>query len=489
MKESIVSSALRQTIRRLRGFLRVGILSLLVTIGLFQPTPAHAQWVVIDPTEIADDLAQWAKEAIQWITQNSILSGGFNEVTNAVQILFEGNTSVSQGNTNSRNDNERLAHNTAVTSKISADAAQPANGKACTEAVTGQNRQGLGDAVASAIYSSVSWIRSIGTGPKADNSSPAAAAANICSRMGNSFSFIDPSIYGSLISQIKCPNASYTPPTPNPYANMDESIASVVVPMQYPIPASVTVSSDNHMNFSGAQPSSVPVEDEVRFVAAWKFCEHLQTHDGTPIYGSTLTIKALQQMDENDTHTAKGSTAASVCMRELLYRTACPSAAQSAFASVGAGDNCYQRQHDACHRLKDPLTSNGLGISKTGDAQADKALADCDTYGLSNAMFDKIMSSKDFDLTQVANKAGAISPEELEKEQHAAQDRIRSFDDMMHKRTAMLIDAIGVSVQEQMNARLEKQNDEIAEQTRLLEEQNKLLTQIISKDHPLLAGR
>lgn len=187
--------------------------------------------------------------------------------------------------------------------------------------------------------------------------------------------------------------------TPNPYENADLLLSSVIGHMQYPIPANVTENQQTHLlDFSKAvaTPDS-PWKDEVRFVAAYSFCQRLAPLTPTAPHGTAaLTTSDIQALADHNNVVAARSAAMEMCMAAVTYRMACP-ANNSNATMVGGGMDCHTAQVAMCNYLKKPAGKGGMGITSLsidGKSEADNALADCDTVGLSSAMYDKILAHR-----------------------------------------------------------------------------------------------
>ena len=279
------------------------------------------------------------------------------------------------------------------------------------------------------------------------------------------------------------------------YQGANLMMSSVKSHLQYPIPAGMKRDAEGYISFQNIQANpGATYQDEASFVAAWNVCQIMVSNDQTPIFGATVTADAIAKILNSDRHEMLSMTGLTECQKNLLYRTGCPAASKSAVA--GAGEDCYTRQLTACHFLKNPVAQDGLAITHVGDPEADNALKDCETWGLSPAMYDKIMASKDMDTGHVVAQAASMSPAEVEKVQAAANEKRAAFDQSLTARDTALFAAMSVTIQEQINWKLNRQNEQFAEQTRILAEQtklltqqNKLLTQILAKEQPVLADR
>lgn len=185
------------------------------------------------------------------------------------------------------------------------------------------------------------------------------------------------------------------------YADADIQIARLLKPLQYPMPITDHVHynpDDGHFSFPNATGK------EIDFAAAYKFCDHLAPVLPTPTHGGSrkITIDDIQSMNADRAAAAMKSAAVSECFDALAYRTACPQRASSAL-KIGTTATCYGDQVAVCQRLKGPADRDvaskasprvltGMNIDGIGDPEADAALANCETDGLSQAMQEKIMA-------------------------------------------------------------------------------------------------
>ncbi len=195
---------------------------------------------------------------------------------------------------------------------------------------------------------------------------------------------------------------TFTAPThaDDTYADADLLLSSVLNHMQYPIPAArIAETSDHYLNFKDAVPTpATPWKDEVRYVAAYSFCQRLVPKFPAPPHTSTTqeTTADIVALTDNMNNVAARSAALEECLAAVSYRTACP-ANNPNIAAVGATPSCHDMQARMCNYLKKPPGAGGLGIDRItpdGSDEADKALIDCDQWGLSPAMYDKILAHR-----------------------------------------------------------------------------------------------
>lgn len=188
----------------------------------------------------------------------------------------------------------------------------------------------------------------------------------------------------------------------NPYANADLMLSSVLNHYQYPLPANITENQNTHLlDFTNAQPDPKRFwRDEVRYVAAFSFCQRLTPMLPTPPHGSSLSSSDIQALADSKNNIAARSAALEECMAAVSYRTACPannSTLQIVNGGGTTGMDCHKTQAAMCHFLKDDQSNGGMGITRvtiSGNGEEDNALADCDEIGLSPAMYDRIFSHR-----------------------------------------------------------------------------------------------
>jgi len=410
---------------------------------------ANAYELVDDP--VADGILS-GLVALQGLLQQDIKQIG-DEISNQTSIKFQGDTLLHQGNANAINMNTQQVAAQQAAALITARTLLPAQSTAAVTAQALQARAKALSAVKGAIRAFSQLGTQKGTGVSANEAAPAASGSDLCGFMGNGWTFLDNARYGDLASKIKCSSGGGSPSNNNIYVNAETMISSVVGPLQYPIPQNVTITPDKHILFNNAvaTPNST-WKDEVRFVAAWKFCEQ-QIVTTTPVVGTnrnltTNDITAIMA-DIHNAATSPGTDAFQTCIASIAYRTACPQ--NSAFSqSGGDGASCYSKQKDMCHALKDPISiqpgvEKGLGIDTIGDDEADSALKDCDNSGLSVAMFDKIMSHKCANYNTVSalgSSTGGIGAD-VDKAMASCPGLQQAFDQKLLVEEQTLREAIG----------------------------------------------
>lgn len=201
------------------------------------------------------------------------------------------------------------------------------------------------------------------------------------------------------------------------YHNADILISSVLDYLQYPIPLKSHLDElpDHRISFKGVVPgaSSTPIDDEVRFAAAWRFCEHLVPAWPSPPYAKEnerkLTVTDIESIQARRSGMALMSVAMQECFAAVSYRTGCPRDSSDNFKTFGQGDSCYKKQKEMCDFLKNPDITKGLGIKSIDNGgPADYALDKCDQYGLSLAMYEKIFAYRCNDAAYVGNVLSRI---------------------------------------------------------------------------------
>lgn len=210
------------------------------------------------------------------------------------------------------------------------------------------------------------------------------------------------------------------------YDNADISISSLWDYLQYPVPASGHMKElpDHSISFEGTTKGSngaaVAVDDEWRFEAAWRFCEHFRPRWPPPPFNPTAP-EDLAAYEENRSYRAMMSVGMDECIQALSERTGCPAASKSSFKMVGQSEDCYTQQKAACDKLKNPDPEKGYGIVSIGDPEADFALKNCDTYGLSVAMYNKINAYRCNDMAYIGNVLPRIFGGDTAAVEHAVQ--------------------------------------------------------------------
>jgi len=267
--------------------------------------------------------------------------------------------------------------------------------------------------------------------------------------------------------------------------------------LQFEMPSvAPKLTPDGYVMFKGVSaPSPTSANygiymDPVYFIAAFKFCEYLTPRKPTPFYGSTLTSEAIKSMANEMTGDAIAGVASAKCFQEVAYRTACPKNGSSSLTLGGTGGtNCNSQQAAMCHHLKDAIP-DGLGISDIGDPEAKLALAQCDTYGLSTAMFDKIYANKLHDSNYAANLPAAVGGDIGKAEDLINMDKSgMDFHNMIEQRLSTLVAAIDVKATYDNGLKIDKQNQMLAEQNELLKTQVNKLAVLLTHESPVVANK
>jgi hypothetical protein len=121
-----------------------------------------------------------------------------------------------------------------------------------------------------------------------------------------------------------------------------------------------------------------------------------------------------------------------VCIQNIAYRTACPA---GSLKSTG-GVDCHDVQVKMCKSLKTATADagaggdSGLGIDSINDPEADNALKNCDTNGLSVAMFDKIEANKCANYSRTAGLGNATNGHADQSDERASRcgSEVHAFD-------------------------------------------------------------
>jgi hypothetical protein len=229
----------------------------------------------------------------------------------------------------------------------------------------------------------------------------------------------------------------------NPYADADVLLSSVLDHMQYPLPQNVATSAGNHLVFTSPKIDTAhPTSDQVRYIAAYRYCEHLIPVFPSPTFNTkNPTLADMQSFYSDRNESALKSAAMEECFKAMSERTSCPSASASSFTLAGQSQNCFTMQKTMCHFLKDKPPA-GLGIDGIGDQEADWALQNCDTDGLSPFMYDKISAHRCDNAAYMQNLATVLdSAAEVEKASQFECNALRdAFDAKLDReRERMLI--------------------------------------------------
>lgn len=503
----------------------------LVLAGVLSFFPGHeakAQWITFDPTTLAQDVIQWAKDAAQWVVQNynavqnNMLTAGNGNITNnASMISTKALIDAHATDTNTTTEGMMTAANGGIQAKLSGDTTTSPNS---TYGATMMLQQALADAksIAEAAGAFAASAARQGTGAYADLGSTAAQVRGICSRAGQGWSFYDPVSYQGTVDQITCSTAGgskITLDSNSPYINLDQSENTVIKYPQYPLPQATSFSRDNFVTFTGvtANPGKT-YADPVYFVASYNYCAGLISLSKTPPSTANPTGMRPEVLAEiaaknTDQDSRKGNSSATACFEQLLLHTACPNAANC--ANLSGGPSLYDMQQRLCSLLTTsaPITDpaadrssgsgqvgvSGLGIDRVGKRQLDNALAGCQQGGLSVAAAEEIFArrySSPKHASLLAGDTGGDAKSHIDIIQNKGPAAVTAYETEHELEINNFYNKLNLDVQHNIQANLEKQNQQLAmqnkeltQQTELLVKQTQLLTQLLSHERPVVAGR
>jgi hypothetical protein len=417
----------------------------MIFLGLFcviamTPKPAEAQYVVTVVSNPADQ-TNWLTQLANDTKDIAVLGDIFSFLANNVAPLISaGNGSIIGGlqvmTTGIFNASQAIMDNTRFTAQITfaaqraaASTLSPLTGVCAANyrAMAYDKAQNARMAIQHAAEVQ-EVLKNKGVGA---NNGPVLSAermADVCA-----LGFVTANEYGSLPQQLgNC--------TPDPlYPDADELESSLFGNfLQFPVPKSIIVTADQNIFFAlkqippgarvlpngGGSPnptdSSGGVAGEKDFIAAYKYCMSLPAQTPTPVYssGSTpATLSAIENMDADRRNAAQGAGARAACLGALWFRTACPANSQDNFKALsGSSDNCHNNQVALCNSLRNcpnagvtqpaapgspPAPPCTNAFVNPGDSQPvpgmgitdNPYLKDCDTNGLSQAMYESIESN------------------------------------------------------------------------------------------------
>jgi hypothetical protein len=252
---------------------------------------------------------------------------------------------------------------------------------------------------------------------------------------------------------------SYAQPQPcaqatdSQYYNADQNLDVLFKHPQIIFVPSTNVTVDNFRSWSNATPCpNNPWADPVLFAAAQSYINHVAPSLKNPFQGlsnnnGALSLDALIQLDTYSTANSSVATLRKELTYELYRRVACP-AGVTLHPIGAAGPDCHTLQVNECHLLKDKLsdpssgtaTSNyGHAINKTGRAEVDGALADCDQNGLSLQAAEEAWAHRCGDSNHTAAAAGTKqSMAEHEKDIATCIKEAEEYDARVEQRKAFL---------------------------------------------------
>jgi hypothetical protein len=421
-----------------------------------RPQSARADWpdfVLIGVTEaknIADSIWQGFM-GIQAVLLQNTVSGVGNQMATATEISTKGIIQVSQNNQNAGHQNQINTALMQTNAGIGAEAVLGSTSVACTIAAAGQANNGTSAAAAGAAETLGTLGGRIGTGASANETAPAASAERICGLVGNGWTLFDPSSgLANVAKSLNCTGASGISSNTKYYPSDIDSVAGTNPDhLQFPIPKNMTPTADGHVMFKDATANyDTPWKDEVRFIAAFKFCERLRGVVHAPTFnGSTLKDSDLEAIESYLSESSDASTPYKACLKELTYRMACPTGS----ALVGSTIDCHKQQVEACHLLKDPIKAVGNAGSGTGQGvgtlsypAADQALASCDDNGLSQAMIEYINAHKCQSYNNVSNLGATIGKaSDIEQSQARCDMTINQYDEKMEQHYEHIREVLG----------------------------------------------
>ena len=401
-----------------RRFVVIAVISVFLSTAV--PAPARANcyddfWESFFFCFDLGKLASWIAQAAIWLADEASAAAMYLEkqleaqmkvVTPIVSQTLESNIKVSgkQGVL----DAKRRALEADESGNAAADSLYPTEGQACVLTHAGQEAAVAASVTDQAVTDLSDISAGRGSGPNADTSSPAYVATEVNDRC--KLGFIDTNVngtYGVLPSNLGCTDLTALDPSYARYIDADTRMSSVIEPLQYPLPNIAHVNAntpDGHLSFVGPGGVTVtPTEtapglgSELDYAAAYKYCENLQPvlpsptkNSGTPTTADVLSIR------EDRKAVSLRTAAAEECFRALAYRTSCPAGAKTSLQDgSGSGANCHDAQVQLCARLTAKHTDGGMELKMEGsDPVYAAALKNCDTDGLSRAMYDAIMAHR-----------------------------------------------------------------------------------------------
>lgn len=401
---------------------KLWLAALLLVLGLqFYTAPAHAQLAVVDPANIAQTTIAAANAVITNV--NLVLQQIQNALKSIIEaamkrLQMEQSKRLAQAHLDQSVINERNSKLAEEQNK----SAIPPSSQACGIARSGGAKDALAAAEGSAggVHQRLAGERGIGGGADAEGSSASARMVHILNRAGL---LGDTGRYGtpgsSAISQMQ--DHRTLSGDDAVYVDGDMRISSVLNPIhtpaakvdagafEYTLPKTAGVSKEGYVTFSDSATGPINATgDELAYITAFAFCDHLVPDLPTPTHGNHLTVDDIVNIHEDRVNTATRGAAADRCFAALRYRTACPSSSDDSFKSAD-GTSCHKVQVAMCNFMKKPAKDGGLGLSSTRPS-----LANCDTNGLSEAEYDRLLATRCHDESYVQSIYAALEAQSAE---------------------------------------------------------------------------
>ena len=347
------------------------------------------------------------------------------------------------------------------------------------EAVLGQKLASAEEIVKTTGFQAAALVAKRGAG--GNYSSAAEELKRNCTKYA--LGLRDPDKYPWL--KTKC---SQSPVVSDPaYYDADLSAASLHF-KQFKMPSSVSFSSTYEIVFKpSAGEVTKPEESEMRFVAAWYYCEKKFPVTESPRQDASIeSSHAMAQEYESDAYAEKKGHLAG-CFQEILRRTAC-----------GSGGNCgplADVQKDLCSLLTGDAPY-GLKLKDAGGNEGSRMLSNCQSNGVSLSAADNLFHHRgedsNYDASNIANCNGDTACAQnvkLSLTRSAVDADTRS-----EARLQRIEEWINFDRQQQIADNLKEQNKQVAEQNKMLSqqvtllvEQTKLLTQLLNRQNPVVA--
>jgi hypothetical protein len=385
------------------------VLSLVMGLQFFTVS-AKAQRIVYDPTNHIENAITAAQSTISAV--NTVLLTVETAMHSVIETIMarlknEADRRMAQANL----DNQRMLAEGSQNADVNMKSMMSQASQACPLARAGAAEDHLSAALNSngaPVMQALLSSRGIGKGADSQGAAAKAAATRILCKAG----LIGKDRYAgsatsnnTVVDQMGCRTLSGDDAA---YINADMYLSSVLTPthtaaaqvdpgaLQYSLPANAGVNAQGFVTFSSSNDGSISsTGDELAFIAAWEYCEHIVMSLPTPTQGShAMGVTDQTNIYDDRMNMAIRTGPGDKCFDALRYRMACPSSSASTFKGSD-GVSCYQAQVAMCKFLKSPAP-NGLGMDATRPS-----LANCETNGLSAAEFERLASTRCHDQSHV----------------------------------------------------------------------------------------